>query len=63
MTSAIISADHPALKNNYETLICPGNSPNCEGDEEYIVRLIGRVITGSAETQKIVYALPALWEK
>jgi predicted helicase len=36
------------------------NDPNREDDPEYIVRLIGQVITVSLETVKIVKALPAL---
>ena len=36
------------------------NDPNRPEDEEYIVRLIGQIITVSLETQKIVVALPAL---
>ena len=36
------------------------NDPNRADDPEYIVRLIGQVITLSLETMKIVKALPAL---
>jgi len=36
------------------------NDPNRADDPEYIVRLIGQVITVSLETMKIVKALPAL---
>ena len=36
------------------------NDPNRADDPEYIVRLIGQVITVSLETTKIVNALPAL---
>ena len=36
------------------------NDPNRADDPEYIVRLIGQVITVSLETMKIVQALPAL---
>ena len=36
------------------------NDPNRAGDPEYIVRLIGQVITVSLETMKIVEALPPL---
>lgn len=36
------------------------SDPNRADDEEYIVRLIGQVITVSLETQKIVSALPTL---
>ncbi len=36
------------------------NDPNRDDDPEYIVRLIGQVITVSLETVKIVGALPAL---
>jgi predicted helicase len=36
------------------------SDPNRMDDEEYIVRLIGQVITVSLETQKIVNALPAI---
>ena len=35
------------------------NDPNRADDSEYIVRLIGQVITVSLETMKIVKALPA----
>ena len=34
------------------------SDPNRMDDEEYIVRLIGQVITVSLETQKIVSSLP-----
>ena len=34
------------------------NDPNRDDDPEYIVRLIGQVITVSLETMKIVKALP-----
>ncbi len=34
------------------------NDPNREDDEEYILRLVGQVITVSLETVKIVKALP-----
>jgi hypothetical protein len=34
------------------------SDPNREDDEEYIVRLIGRVVTVSVETVKLVKALP-----
>ena len=36
------------------------NDPNRDDDPEYIVRLIGQVITVSLETMKIVKGLPAL---
>jgi predicted helicase len=36
------------------------NDPNREDDPEYIVRLVGQVITVSLETMKIVNALPDL---
>jgi predicted helicase len=36
------------------------NDPNRAGDPEYIVRLIGQVITVSLETMKLVKALPPL---
>ena len=36
------------------------NDPNRADDPEYIVRLIGQVITVSLETMKIVKALPPL---
>jgi predicted helicase len=35
------------------------SDPNREDDEEYIVRLVGRIITVSLETQRIVAGLPA----
>ena len=35
------------------------NDPNCEEDPEYILRLIGQVITVSLETVDIVEGLPA----
>jgi len=36
------------------------NDPNREDDPEYILRLIGQVVTVSLETVKIVKALPPL---
>ena len=36
------------------------NDPNCAADPEYIVRLIGKVISVSFETVKIVGRLPDL---
>ena len=36
------------------------NDPNRADDPQYILRLIGQVITVSLETEKIVRALPAL---
>jgi predicted helicase len=36
------------------------NDPNREDDPEYILRLIGQVITVSLETQKIIASLPSL---
>jgi predicted helicase len=36
------------------------SDPNRDDDEEYIVRLIGQVVTVSVETMKLVRALPAL---
>ena len=36
------------------------NDPNRADDPEYIVRLIGKVITVSLETMKIVRSLPPL---
>ncbi|MDO8541999.1 MAG: type ISP restriction/modification enzyme [Opitutaceae bacterium] len=36
------------------------SDPNRADDEEYIIRLIGQVITVSVETMKVVAALPAL---
>ena len=39
------------------------NDPNRPDDPEYIVRLLGQVITVSLETMKIVKALPALKER
>jgi predicted helicase len=36
------------------------NDPNREDDPEYILRLIGQVVTVSLETVKIVKALPDL---
>ena len=36
------------------------NDPNRADDPEYIVRLIGQVITVSLETVKIVGSLPAI---
>lgn len=32
--------------------------PNREDEPDYIVKLIGKVITGSLETQKLIAALP-----
>ena len=36
------------------------NDPNRADDEQYIVRLIGQVITVSLETMKVVKSLPDL---
>ncbi|HZD07105.1 MAG TPA: hypothetical protein VE176_02590 [Candidatus Limnocylindrales bacterium] len=36
------------------------NDPNRDDDKEYILRLIGQVVTVSLETVKIVNALPDL---
>ena len=36
------------------------NDPNRDDDPEYIVRLIGQVVTVSLETQKLIAALPSL---
>ncbi len=36
------------------------NDPTCPDDPEYIVRLLGQVITVSLETVKLVKGLPAL---
>jgi predicted helicase len=36
------------------------NDPNRADDPQYIVRLIGQVITVSLETMKIIQALPGL---
>ncbi len=36
------------------------NDPNREGDEKYILRLIGQVITVSLETNEIIASLPTL---
>lgn len=36
------------------------NDPNREDEPDYIVKLIGKVITVSLETQKLIAALPAL---
>jgi predicted helicase len=36
------------------------NDPNREDDPQYILRLIGQVITVSLETQKIIASLPSL---
>ena len=36
------------------------SDPNRLDDEEYIVRLIGQVITVSLETQRIVNSLPPI---
>ena len=35
------------------------SDPNCADDEQYIVRLVGRVITVSVETVRLVAGLPA----
>ncbi len=37
------------------------SDPNREDNEEYIVRLVGRVTTVSLETQKLLAALPPLF--
>jgi predicted helicase len=39
------------------------SDPNRDDDEEYIVRLVGRVITVSMETVKLVKALPSVVEE
>lgn len=44
-------------KDNPDTVL---SNPNRDDDEEYIVRLIGQVITVSVETMKLVAALPDL---
>ena len=36
------------------------SDPNRADDEQYIVRLVGQVVTVSVETVKFVKALPAL---
>ncbi len=36
------------------------NDPNRPGDDHYILRLIGQVITVSLETQQIIGTLPSL---
>ena len=36
------------------------NDPNRDDEPDYIVKLIGRVITVSLETQKLIARLPAL---
>jgi predicted helicase len=36
------------------------NDPNREDDPQYILRLIGQVITVSLETQQIIASLPSL---
>jgi predicted helicase len=38
------------------------SDPNRADDEEYIVRLVGRVVTVSVETVRLVKALPAVVE-
>lgn len=47
---------------NARTVGCSGivNDPNREEDPQYIVKLIGKVITVSLETVKIVKGLPPL---
>lgn len=44
-------------KDDPDTIL---SDPNRADDEEYIVRLIGQVVTVSVETMKLVAALPAL---
>jgi hypothetical protein len=44
-------------KGNPEEIV---SDPNRADDEEYIVRLIGQVVTVSVETVKLVAGLPAL---
>lgn len=44
-------------KDDPDTIL---SDPNRADDEEYIVRLIGQVITVSVETVKLVKSLPAL---
>lgn len=46
-------------KENPDTIL---SDPNRADDEEYIVRLIGQVVTVSVETMKLVASLPALEE-
>ena len=36
------------------------NDPNREDEPDYVVKLIGKVITVSLETQKLIATLPAL---
>jgi len=47
-------------KDDPETIL---SDPNRADDPEYIVRLVGQVVTVSVETMKLVSALPALEEK
>jgi hypothetical protein len=61
---------HAAVKNYYAALHQVGqlhfnneaqvNDPNRADDPQYILRLIGQVITVSLETAKIVQSLPSL---
>jgi hypothetical protein len=44
-------------KDDPDTILSDPNRPD---DEEYIVRLIGQVVTVSVETVKLVAALPKL---
>jgi predicted helicase len=60
-------ANHSALEwviDQYQVYIDPRSGiesdPNRLDDEQYIVRLIGQVITVSLETQKIIESLPEL---
>ncbi len=44
-------------KDNPDTVL---SDPNRADDEEYIVRLVGQVVTVSVETMKLVQSLPTL---
>jgi predicted helicase len=49
-----VSTKGPRRRQSADTL----SDPNRLDDEQYIVRLVGQVITVSLETMKIIKALP-----
>ena len=59
-----ITTHHPDITHSYQdktdTRSGIVNDPNRSDDPQYIVRLIGKVITVSLETMKVVKGLPLL---
>ena len=49
-----------ALKPNHKRISSITNDPNREDEPDYIVKLIGKVITVSLGTQKLIAGLPEL---